>query len=53
MLRIRSIETRDILIDRMYVLADGASKAALNHLTILLATTLANKFITVNTICPG
>ncbi|KAM5538148.1 hypothetical protein V8D89_008191 [Ganoderma adspersum] len=31
----------------------GASKAALNHLTILLATTLANKFITVNTICPG
>ncbi|TBU51522.1 rhamnolipids biosynthesis 3-oxoacyl-reductase [Dichomitus squalens] len=31
----------------------GASKAALNQLTVLLATTLANKYITVNTICPG
>ncbi|EIW53462.1 NAD-P-binding protein [Trametes versicolor FP-101664 SS1] len=31
----------------------GTSKAAVNHLTILLATTLAPKFITVNAILPG
>ncbi|KAH9903509.1 NAD-P-binding protein [Cubamyces lactineus] len=31
----------------------GTSKAALNHLTILLATTLAGKYITVNAILPG
>ncbi|KAI0767496.1 NAD-P-binding protein [Fomes fomentarius] len=31
----------------------GTSKAAVNHLTILLATTLAPRFITVNAICPG
>lgn len=28
------------------LLLDGTSKAAVNHLTILLATTLAPKFIT-------
>ncbi|KAI9056420.1 NAD-P-binding protein [Trametes sanguinea] len=31
----------------------GTSKAAVNHLTILLATTLAPRFITVNAILPG
>ncbi|RDX42167.1 NAD-P-binding protein [Lentinus brumalis] len=31
----------------------NTSKAALNHLTVLLATTLAPKFITVNAILPG
>ncbi|KAH9927995.1 NAD-P-binding protein [Epithele typhae] len=31
----------------------GTSKAAANHLTVLLSTTLAPKFITVNAICPG
>ncbi|KAI0372429.1 NAD-P-binding protein [Pilatotrama ljubarskyi] len=31
----------------------GTSKAAVNHLTLLLATTLAPKFITVNAILPG
>jgi len=31
----------------------SASKAAVNHLSSTLATTLASRYITVNTICPG
>ncbi|KAF8528185.1 rhamnolipids biosynthesis 3-oxoacyl-reductase [Hysterangium stoloniferum] len=32
---------------------DNTSKAAVNHLTSTLATTLARRYITVNAICPG